>query len=121
MRRDGEIIETGYGLDRMIADLRAMEREDGSLRERLDRVTGAFCEGLRAAMPVRTGRLKSSGYWTSHMDGDVYEADVTFGGVVAPYAPYVVGRGIDGEHAWDAVLPRFEPLFEDVINAEFRD
>ncbi len=117
-RRDRGIIETGYGLDKMIADLRAMGRTEG-LSERLAEVTAAFCEGLRESMPVRTGRLKGSGSWTSSMQGDVYEGEVTFGGPVAPYAAYVVGRGVNGEHPWDEVQSAFEPMFEHAINSEF--
>lgn len=117
-RRNRGITETGYGLDKMIADLRALGSVEG-LQERLDEVTAAFCEGLRESMPVRTGRLKGSGSWTSSMRGDVYEGEVTFGGPVAPYATYVVGRGVNGEQPWDEVQGRFEPLFEDAIDSEF--
>lgn len=111
--------ESGDGLDSMIRDLDGLARGDDTLRERLDAVTDAFTESLRTTMPVRTGRLRSSGYWTSQMTGDRYEAEVNFGGAIAPYGLFVVGRGVDGQHAWDEVLPAFEPLYESVIGAEF--
>lgn len=119
VRRDWTFTETGDGLDAMIRDMDALSSDDGTLRQRLDGVTAAFAESLRATMPVRTGALRASGYWTSAMHGDRYEAEVHFGGALAPYAPYVIGRGVNGEHPWDAVLPDWEPIYESVIDSEF--
>lgn len=107
------------GLDRMLSDLEALSEALGTprTRARLDAITAELTEELRATMPVRTGALKASGHWSSEHDSEHYEGTVTFGGAPAPYAPYVIGRHIDGEHAWDAVLPAFEQRFEDEIHA----
>jgi hypothetical protein len=53
------------------------------------------------------------------MAGDVYSAEISFGGELAPYAPYVVGRGVDGEHPWDAAWLAGQALYAEVLAEEF--
>jgi len=86
----------------------------------MDAAMDDFTEALRESMPVRTGALKASGSWESDLLPGVYDAAATFGGPAAPYAPYVIGRFVDGEHGWDDVLPAFEPLFDAAIGAALR-
>lgn len=117
--REGIHVRDNHGLERMINDLERLSDALGSekTRARLDSLTAELTEELRAVMPVRTGALKASGHWTSEHSAEHYEGTVTFGGAMAPYAPYVIGRGVDGAHAWDAVLPAMEQRFEDEIQA----
>lgn len=118
MSRDGwRFTERGDGLDGWIDDLRDLERGDDDLKIRLDRVTSEFTEALRQTMPVRTGRLKASGHWTSELNGHEYTAEVRFGDGL-DYGAYVIGRHVDGEAPWDAVLPAFEGRYEAVFDAE---
>lgn len=87
------------------------------LRRNMDEVMGVFADNLRESMPVRTGALKASGHWDSDLNEHEYSAEVTFGGIAAPYAPYVIGRFVDGHHPWDDVLPEHEAVFEAAILA----
>jgi hypothetical protein len=86
------------------------------LRRNMDEVMQVFSENLRESMPVRTGALKASGSWDSDLSEHDYSAAVTFGGIAAPYAPYVVGRFVNGEHPWDDVLPEHEAVFDAAIS-----
>lgn len=104
------------GLDEMLADLEDFrDNFPQRLKRNMDRAMASFTMSLRDTMPVRTGALKASGSWDSDLSSDEYSASVEFGGPTAPYAPYVIGRFVNGEHAWDDVLPAFEPIFEAAI------
>lgn len=103
-------------IQRMIDELDNFSRDlPRNLKRNLDGVMRPFTESLRSTMPVESGRLKASGHWSSELDESEYEASSEFGGETAPYAPYVIGRYVNGNHAWDDVLPAYEEAFEAAI------
>lgn len=104
------------GLDGMRGEVEDFRDEfPQRLKRNLDQVMEVFSENLRESMPVRTGALKASGHWDSDLSAHEYSAAVVFGGPAAPYAPYVIGRFVNGEHPWDDVLPEHEAVFEAAI------
>lgn len=113
--RDG-----GRGLKDAIRSLRESARPE-RIKAEMDAVLESACEGIRAAVPVRTGALKASGEWSSEVSDTEYVGTISFGGAFAPYAPYVIGRGVNGTFPWDEVLPAHAGEFERVLDMEFPD
>ncbi|MCW2783467.1 MAG: hypothetical protein JWR35_3918 [Marmoricola sp.] len=102
----------------MIRDLEQSARSE-RVKVDMDAVVASTTEQMRATMPRRTGALAGSGQWSSEIGSTEYSARITFGGLAAPYAPYICGDHVDGPQPWDEALALREPDIERALGLEF--
>jgi hypothetical protein len=110
---------TGTGLDAILEDLdRAIHETPRELKRQLDRAVDRTTEQMREVAPVKTGRLKASGTWSSSAEAGIYEATIEFGGELAPYAMYALHSGSNGTRM-NTVFAMSENAVDDAISEAF--